>query len=59
MKFEGSCLKQKIRSSELRNVVNLFIVHKLDTSLRDLNIHFTVGACFFRDFRLTNNTDPD
>ena len=59
MKFEGSCLKQEIRSFELRNVINLFIVHKLDRCSKDLKIDFTVGVCLFRAFRLANNTDPD
>ena len=33
--------------SEERNVVNLFIVYKLDVWLRNLSIKFTLGDCLF------------
>ena len=40
-------------------MVNLFIVHELDTWLRDLNTDFTSKNCFFGSVKLTKNADPD
>ena len=59
MKFEGSCLKQNITSSKLRNVVHLFIVYELDTCSRDLSTDFTIGVSLFGAFKFTDNADLD
>ena len=41
------------------NVVNLFIVYKLDTWSRDLSTDFTLGDCVFGAVTLNKNGDPD
>ena len=48
LRFEGSCLKQEDTTLfTSNNVVNLFIVYKLDTWSRDLNAEFTLKDCLF------------
>ena len=60
LKFKGSCLKQEDKASFTpNNVINLFIVYKLDTWSRDLNIGFTLKDCLFGSVKLTKNADPD
>ena len=45
-RFEGSCLKQEDTAPFTpNNVVNLFIVYKLDSWLRDADADFTLGGC--------------
>ena len=53
LKFEGGSLKHDKVSFAHRNVVNLFIVYKLDTSSRYLNTHSTLGAGFFGSAKLS------
>ena len=47
LKLEGGCLKHDKVSFAHRNVVNVFIVYKLDTSSRYLNTYSRLGAGFF------------
>ena len=42
-----------------RNLINLFIVYKLDTWSRDLNMDFTINVCLFEAAKLNMNADPD
>ena len=58
-KFKGDCLVQDKWSFTQRYVVNLFIVYKLDTWLRDLNLNFTLGDYLFGAMNLIKNADPD
>ena len=44
--LEGDHLKQQITSFNFRNVINLFIVHKLDRYPREFKTDFTLGDCF-------------
>ena len=53
LKLEGGCLKHDKVSFAHRNVVNLFIVYKLDTSSRYLNTHSTLGAGLFGSAKLS------
>ena len=59
IKFDGICLRQDSISFTHNNVVNFFIVCKLDTWSRDLNTDFTVGNSLFEAVKLTKNADPD
>ena len=58
-KFKGNCLTQDNISSNHGNVINVFIVYKLETWSRDLNTDFTLGDSLFGAVKLTKNTDPD
>ena len=40
-------------------MVNVFIVHELDSWPRDLNIDFALEGCLFGCVKLTKNADPD
>ena len=53
LKLEGGCLKHDKVSFAHRNVVNLFIVYKLDTSSRYLKTHSTLGAGLFGSAKLS------
>ena len=57
--FKGICLKQKRVSFLHKNIVNLYLSHKLDTWSKDLNTDFTLGNCLFGAVKLTKNADPD
>ena len=59
LRFEGSYLKEDKAPYTPNNVVNLFIVCKLDKWSRDLNAKFTLKNCLFRAVKLTKNADPD
>ena len=52
-RFKGICFIQDIASTIHRNVVNLFIVYKLSTWPRDLNLDFTLVDCLFEAAKLT------
>ena len=41
------------------NVVNLFILYKLDLWPSELNTGFTLGGCMFWGVKLIKNADPD
>ena len=58
-KFKGNCLLQDNVSFTQSNVVNIFIVYKLDTCSRDLKTDFTLSDCLFGAVKLTKNADPD
>ena len=58
-KFVESCLKETQISFNLRNVVNLFVVHELDTWSKDLITDFTLVDCLFGTVKLTNNAEKD
>ena len=58
VKFNGYCLKQDSMSFLQKNVVNLYIIYKLDIWSRDLNTDFTLGNYLFGAVKLTNNADP-
>ena len=53
LKFEGGCLIHDKVSFAHRNVVNLFIVYKLDTSSRYINTHSTLGPGLFGSAKLS------
>ena len=58
--FEGSCLKEEdIAPVIANNIVNLSIVHELDSWPPDLDTEFTLVACFFGGANLTKNDDQD
>ena len=60
LRFEWSCLKQEDTTPFTpNNVVNLFIVYKLDKSLRDLNAEFTLEDFLFGNVKITKNADAD
>ena len=59
LEFKGSCLQQYKATFTQKNVLNLFIVYKLDTRSRDLNTDFTLNGCLFGYVKLTTNADPD
>ena len=42
-----------------KNVVNLYISYKLNTSERYLNTDFTLGNCLFGAVKLTKNVHQD
>ena len=54
-----NCLMQDTISFTHRNLINLFIVYKLDTWSRDLNMDFTINVCLFEAAKLNMNADPD
>ena len=41
-----------------RNIVNLYISHKLDTWSRDVNADFPFGTCLFWAVKSVKNSDP-
>ena len=56
LKFKGSCKKQEDKAPFTpSNVINLFVVYKLDRRSRDLNIGFTIKVCLFGAVKLTKN----
>ena len=55
----GSCLREDKVLFTPKNVVNLFIVYKLDTFSQDLNTDFTRKDFLFGAVKLTSNADPD
>ena len=57
-KFKGNYLSQGNIYFTHRNVLNLFIVYKLDTWSRNLNSDFTLDDCLFGAVKLTKNADP-
>ena len=57
VKFNGYCLKQDSMSFLQKNVVNLYIIYKLDIWSRDLNTDFTLGSYLFGAVKLTYNAD--
>ena len=60
VEFNESCLKQDKATFNPKNVVNLFIVYKLDLWSRYLNIKFTLGDYYlFGAVKLTKNVDRD
>ena len=42
-----------------KNVINLYIIYKLDTWSRNSNTDFTLDNCLFGAVKLTKNADPD
>lgn len=52
-----SKFEKKLLETTNRNLVNAFLVYKLDTWSRDLNTTFTLGDCLFWVFKLTKNAD--
>ena len=60
LRLEGNYLKQEDTTHFTpSNVVNLFIVYKLDTWSRGLNAEFTIKDCFFGNVKINKNADPD
>ena len=60
LRFEGSCIKQEDTAySTPSHLVNLFIVHELDSFPSDLKTDFTLGDCLFGSVELATNADPD
>ena len=43
----------------IKKAVNLYISHKLDKLVKDLNTGFSLGNCLFGAVKLTKNADPD
>ena len=53
-------MKQKNATFTFPNIIICFpIVYEIDTSLRDLNSHFTLKDCLFRSVKLAKNTDRE
>ena len=59
MELKESCLKQYKPSFTSRNVVNVFIVYKLDVWSRDLNAGFTLNDCLLETVKLTKNAEQN
>ena len=59
VKFKGICLRQDSVSFLHKNIVNLYILYKLDTCSKDLNPDFTLGNCLFGAVKLTKNAVAD
>lgn len=59
MELNGGFLKKEKVTFSHRNVVNLFIVYRLDICSRILDTKFTLGDCSFGEVKLVKNTDPD
>lgn len=59
VKLNGSCLKLVKATFSPKNVVNVFVVCRLNIWSRCLNTIFTLGDCLFGTVKLTKNTDPD
>ena len=59
MELKESCLKQYKPSFTSRNVVNVFIVYKLDVWSRDLNAGFTLNDCLLETVKLTTNAEQN
>ena len=57
IKGDGSCLKQGKISFTHGNIINYFIVYKLDIRSRDLHADFTWSLYWV--LKLTKNADPD
>ena len=57
LRFTGSCLKQDPTTLTPNNIVNFFIVYKLDRGLQDLNSKFTLKDCLFGNVKITKNAD--
>ena len=56
LKSKGSCKKQEDKAPfPPSNVVNLFVVYKLDRRSRDLNTGFTLKDYLFGAEKLTKN----
>ena len=53
--FEEICLKQDKIYLICGNVVNFFIVYKLDIRSRELETDFTLKDCLFTAFKLTKD----
>ena len=58
-KFEENCVKQDEISRNHREVVNLFIVYKLDTRPRYLSTDFALDDCLFEAVKLSKNVCKD
>ena len=56
VKFKGICLRQDSVSFLHKNIVNLYILYKLDTCSKDVNPDFN---CLFGAVNLTKNADAD
>ena len=56
---KGLCVKQGSMSFLHQNLVNLYILYKLDARSKDLNTNFTLGNWLLGAKKLTKNTDLD
>ena len=59
MESTGLCMKQGSMSFLHQNLVNLYILYKLDAWSKDLNTNFTLGNWLFGAKKVTKNTDLD
>ena len=57
LSFKGSCLRPKNITFTPPDIINFFILYKLDTQPQDLNSDFTLKDCLFGGVKLTKNVD--
>ena len=58
LRFTGSCLKHDKATFTPNNIVNLFILYKLDQWSQDVNTKFTLKDCLFGNVKITKDADP-
>ena len=59
LRFTGSCLKEDFKTFTANNVVNTFIVQRLDRWPQDLNSKFTLKDYLFGNAEVTKNAHPN
>ena len=59
LRFKGSCLIEDKVTFILNNLINLFIIYKLDRWSHDLNADFAPKGCLFGTVKLTKNASSD
>ena len=59
LRFKGSCLIEDKVTFILNNLINLFIIYKLDRWSHDLNADFAPKSCLFATVKLTKNASSD
>ena len=50
--FKGICLKQNSVSFLHKNIVNFYIIYKVDAWSKDLNTDFTLRNCLFGEVKI-------
>ena len=58
VEFKGSCLKQNKFSFDLRKIINIYIVYKINKNF-NISSYPTLENCLFGAIKLTKHPDTD